>query len=82
MTTIPSWNIQAGLGVDGRVDLARIARTVRALADADVKRAICMSTRAIRGTWADLPGTLPVETALLEDDDALYRRYAAVDFFH
>ena len=39
MTTIVSWNIQAGLGVDGRVDLPRIARTIRALADADV---ICL----------------------------------------
>ncbi len=39
MTTILSWNIQAGRGVDGRVDLERIARTVRALVDADV---ICL----------------------------------------
>ena len=46
MTTILSWNIQAGLGVDGRVDLARIARTVRALADADV---ICLQEVESRG---------------------------------
>ena len=47
MTTILSWNIQAGLGVDGRVDLARIARTVRALADADV---ICLQEVEGRGS--------------------------------
>ena len=39
MTTIVSWNIQAGLGVDGRVDLDRIGRVIAALADADV---ICL----------------------------------------
>ncbi len=39
MTTILSWNIQAGLGVDGRLDLARIGRTIARLADADV---ICL----------------------------------------
>lgn len=47
MTTILSWNIQAGLGVDGRVDLARIARTIRALADADV---ICLQEVESRGS--------------------------------
>ena len=47
MTTILSWNIQAGLGVDGRVDLARIARTVHALADADV---ICLQEVESRGS--------------------------------
>jgi len=31
-----SWNIQWGCGVDGRVDLARIVRTARAMADFDV----------------------------------------------
>jgi endonuclease/exonuclease/phosphatase family metal-dependent hydrolase len=34
-----SWNIQAGMGVDGRVDLARIAGVIRTLGDADV---ICL----------------------------------------
>lgn len=33
------WNIQWGRGIDGRVDLARIVRTARAIADFDV---ICM----------------------------------------
>ena len=39
MTIVVSWNIQAGLGVDGRVDLDRIGRVIVALADADV---ICL----------------------------------------
>lgn len=47
MTAILSWNIQAGLGVDGRVDMERIARTVRALADADV---ICLQEVEGRGS--------------------------------
>jgi endonuclease/exonuclease/phosphatase family metal-dependent hydrolase len=34
-----TWNIQWGRGMDGRVDLARIVRTARAMADFDV---ICM----------------------------------------
>jgi len=34
-----TWNIQWGCGVDGRVDLARIVRTARAMADFDV---ICL----------------------------------------
>jgi endonuclease/exonuclease/phosphatase family metal-dependent hydrolase len=33
---ILSWNIQCGLGCDGRTDLARIVRTAKAMADADV----------------------------------------------
>ena len=33
---ILTWNIQCGRGVDGRVDLARIVATARALADFDV----------------------------------------------
>lgn len=39
MTTILTWNIQCGLGVDGRVDLVRIADVIRSMADADV---ICL----------------------------------------
>jgi endonuclease/exonuclease/phosphatase family metal-dependent hydrolase len=34
-----TWNIQWGRGIDGRVDLARIVRTARAMADFDV---LCM----------------------------------------
>lgn len=39
MTTVLTWNIQCGLGVDGRVDLVRIADVIRTMADADV---ICL----------------------------------------
>lgn len=48
---ILSWNIQCGRGVDGRVDLARIARTIRAFGDPDV---ICLQEVA-RG-MAELDG--------------------------
>ena len=36
MTVILTWNIQCGLGCDGRVDLPRIARVARATGEADV----------------------------------------------
>lgn len=36
---IISWNIQCGLGVDGKVDLARIANVMREMGDADI---ICL----------------------------------------
>lgn len=36
MTAILTWNIQCGLGCDGLVDLARIARVARAMGEADV----------------------------------------------
>ncbi len=36
MTSILTWNIQCGLGCDGIVDLARIARVARAMGDSDV----------------------------------------------
>lgn len=36
MTAIITWNIQAGRGVDGAVDLKRIARALHQLGDADV----------------------------------------------
>jgi endonuclease/exonuclease/phosphatase family metal-dependent hydrolase len=39
MTAIVSWNIQCGKGCDGLIDLARVARVVRALGEAD---AICL----------------------------------------
>ena len=39
MTAIVTWNIQNGKGVDGVTDLARIARVVRAMGEADV---ICL----------------------------------------
>ncbi len=39
MTEILTWNIQCGLGVDGRVDLGRIADVIRTMGDPD---AICL----------------------------------------
>jgi endonuclease/exonuclease/phosphatase family metal-dependent hydrolase len=36
MTSILTWNIQCGLGCDGRVDLARIARVAQAMGESDV----------------------------------------------
>jgi len=36
MTTILTWNIQCGLGCDGRFDLARIARVAQAMGASDV----------------------------------------------
>ena len=36
MTSILTWNIQCGVGCDGRVDLARIARVAQAMGDSDV----------------------------------------------
>jgi endonuclease/exonuclease/phosphatase family metal-dependent hydrolase len=36
VTAILTWNIQCGLGCDGAIDLARIARVARALGEADV----------------------------------------------
>jgi len=47
-----SWNIQWGRGMDGRVDLARIAAGIRALGDFDV---VCLQEVA-RG-FAGLPGS-------------------------
>ncbi|MGB2485810.1 MAG: endonuclease/exonuclease/phosphatase family protein [Candidatus Puniceispirillaceae bacterium] len=39
MTKIVSWNIQNGLGVDGKLSISRTAETIRELADADI---ICL----------------------------------------
>jgi len=47
-----SWNIQWGRGMDGRVDLARILRSVRALGDFDV---ICLQEVAVN--FPGLPGS-------------------------
>jgi endonuclease/exonuclease/phosphatase family metal-dependent hydrolase len=61
-----TWNIQWGRGVDGRVDLARIVKTARALADFDV---FCVQEVADnfpdldgngdRDQFAELRGLLP-----------------------
>ncbi len=47
-----SWNIQWGRGMDGRVDLARILRTIRALGEFDV---ICLQEVAVN--FPGLPGS-------------------------
>jgi endonuclease/exonuclease/phosphatase family metal-dependent hydrolase len=39
MTSVLTWNIQCGKGVDERVDLPRIAMIIRAMADVDI---ICL----------------------------------------
>ena len=75
MTTILSWNIQAGLGVDGRVDLARIARTVRALADADV---ICMQEVESRGSGGPGGDAASVREDQFEALRDLFPGYTAV----
>jgi endonuclease/exonuclease/phosphatase family metal-dependent hydrolase len=46
-----TWNIQWGRGIDGRVDLERIVRTARAIADFDV---ICM--QEVADNFPALPG--------------------------
>ncbi|MDE2388057.1 MAG: endonuclease/exonuclease/phosphatase family protein [Betaproteobacteria bacterium] len=48
-----SWNIQWGRGMDGCVDLARIARTIHQLGDFDI---ICLQEVAIN--FPGLPGSL------------------------
>lgn len=75
MTAIVSWNIQAGLGVDGRVDLTRIGRTIRALADADV---ICLQEVECSGsgtTGEDAAGARQDQFEMLR---ALFPGYAGV----
>lgn len=69
MTTVVSWNIQAGLGVDGRVDLDRIARVIAALADADV---ICLQEVECPGDKASGVD----QFAAIAD---LFSRYAAIE---
>lgn len=66
-----TWNIQWGLGMDGRVDLQRIAHDARALADFDV---LCLQEvadgftdlKASRGEnqFAELATLLPDHTAI------------------
>ncbi|MGH6948218.1 MAG: endonuclease/exonuclease/phosphatase family protein [Kiloniellales bacterium] len=55
MIEVLSWNIQCGLGVDGRHDLVRIAGTVRALGDPDVicLQEVCRFMPALDGEGAD-----------------------------
>jgi endonuclease/exonuclease/phosphatase family metal-dependent hydrolase len=67
-----TWNIQWGRGVDGRVDLGRIARRVRALGDFDV---ICM--QEVADNYPDLAGNDDADQfAALA---ALFPGYTAID---
>jgi len=50
--TLLSWNIQWGRGMDGRVDLARILRTIQEIGDFDV---ICLQEVAVN--FPGLPGS-------------------------
>jgi endonuclease/exonuclease/phosphatase family metal-dependent hydrolase len=68
-----TWNIQWGLGMDGQVDLARIAREIRRLADADV---ICL--QEVTEGFDDLKGNDGADQfAALA---ALFPDYAAISF--
>ena len=75
MTTILSWNIQAGLGVDGRVDLPRVARTIRALTDADV---ICLQEIESRGPGSPGNDAASVGEDQFETLQRLFPGYAAI----
>ena len=75
MTAIVSWNIQAGLGVDGRVDLPRIARTIRALSEADV---ICLQEVECAGAEPPDEGAPDRSRDQFELLHGLFPRYAAV----
>lgn len=88
-----TWNIQWGCGMDGRVDLARIVRTARAMADFDV---ICMQEVADnfpglagndeRDQFAELASLLPgyamfaVHGVDVPGSDARRRRFGNVVF--
>lgn len=69
MTTIVSWNIQAGRGVDGRVDLGRISRVITALANADV---ICLQE-------VECPGNPASEVDQFAAIADLFPRHTAID---
>lgn len=56
-----TWNIQWGRGVDGRVNLARIVRTARAMGDFDV---LCVQEVADR--YPGLPGLAPAADQFAE----------------
>ncbi len=72
MTRILAWNIQCGRGVDGVVDLGRIAAVIRRLGDADV---LCLQEVAQRmpelddGAGADQVAEL---AALFPDHEPLF----------
>jgi len=60
MTTVCSWNIQNGLGVDGRLSLERIAQTIQSICDPDL---VCLQEVSVDmllrdGSYADQAGEL------------------------
>ena len=70
MTRILSWNIQNGIGIDGRVSLPRVARVIEEMGPVDV---ICLQ-EVSRGL--ELPGgTAPDQIAELDD---LFPQYDAI----
>ena len=87
-----TWNIQWGRGVDGRVDLDRIVRTARAMADFDV---LCVQEVADnfpglagnddRDQFAELSRLLPGFDAVTAPavnvgaDDGKRRRFGVAD---
>jgi len=60
--SVLSWNIQWGLGVDGRIDLARIVRIIRAMADPDV---ICL--QEVAQAMPDVDGEGADQVAVLAE---------------
>ncbi len=60
MTTILSWNIQCGRGVDGEIDLSRTVDVIKGIADADV---ICL--QEISRLDPELDGGQCVDQALI-----------------
>jgi len=76
MTTVCSWNIQNGLGVDGVLSLGRIAEDIRSICDPDI---VCLQEVSIDmllrdGSYADqvdelaalFPGYCPVFGAAMD----------------
>lgn len=71
MIEILTWNIQCGLGVDGRHDLARIARVIAALGDPDVicLQEVCRFMPALDAEGADQVAAL---AALFPHHEAVF----------
>jgi len=68
MTTIISWNIQTGCGVDGTIDLKRIANTIEGIASADI---ICLQEVACFETGQQ-------ENNQFDDLHKLFPKYKAI----
>lgn len=76
MIEILTWNIQCGLGMDGRVDLGRIADVVQAFGSPNVicLQEVCRFMPELDGSGADqveilaaaFPGTTPIFGAAIE----------------